>query len=77
MLDRRWNIAGEHFGGVVEQRHRSCAVGVQRPPEQAVANLAKHMREKRNMIGMLRNIFTGRIAHEAPASRYICSRYMR
>ncbi|MNG07831.1 hypothetical protein D3C84_911510 [compost metagenome] len=77
MLDRRRNVAREHFGRIVEQRHRGRPVRVQRLAEQPVANLAQHVRQQSDMERMLRDTLARRIAHQAPALNILQSVHIR
>ncbi|MNC45313.1 hypothetical protein D3C75_942670 [compost metagenome] len=56
VFDRRGDIAGEDFGGVMEQRHCSRPVGVQRTGKMDVADGAEHMRQQGYLERVLRHI---------------------
>lgn len=51
----------------MEQRHRGCAVGVQRLAEMGIADGAQHVCQQGDLERMLRHVLRGGAAHEAPA----------
>ena len=68
IFDRRRQVTGEYFAGLVKSRQRHDPILVHRPAEHGIANDRQPMRHQGDLQAMLLDIFLIRIAHQPPTA---------